>query len=188
MGKVLDLYWHFSEPGDTYLGRILAGLDPNDKTFGTLPPHWKVDNPMGNAKIRKAMLSMFGTILQRWGGTAVDPTGILLLCLASVVWNVKFLRLTAARIPGHPFAMTPLLSNAGLLVELKLLVTIKKEGHMMVATGIPPHIRQDVLIKNTLDVCKETFEAIKDMTDVVKDAVKEAFKEKAEESGQMTSE
>ncbi len=84
-GKVLDLYWHFSEPGDTYLGRILAGLDPNDKTFGTLPPHWKVDNPMGNAKIRKAMLSMFGTILQRWGGTAVDPSGILLLCLASVV-------------------------------------------------------------------------------------------------------
>jgi hypothetical protein len=188
MGKVLDLYWHFSEPGDTYLGRILAGLDPNDKTFGTLPPHWKVNNPMGNAKIREAMLSMFGTILQRWGGTAIDPTGILLLCLASVVWNVEFLRSTAARIPGHPFAMIPLLSNAGLLAELKLLVTIEKEGHMTVATGIPPHIRQAVLIKKTLDVCKETFEAIKDMTDVVKDAVKEAFKEKAEECGQMTGE
>jgi hypothetical protein len=25
MGKVLDLYWHFAGPGDTYLGRILAG-------------------------------------------------------------------------------------------------------------------------------------------------------------------
>jgi hypothetical protein len=28
MGSVLDVYWHFSEPGDHYLGRILAGLDP----------------------------------------------------------------------------------------------------------------------------------------------------------------
>jgi hypothetical protein len=188
MGKILDLYWHFAEPGDTYLGRILAGLDPNEERFGSLPPHWTVDNPMGNAKIREAMNLMFATVLQKWGGSAVDPTGILLLCLASVVWNVEFLKSTAARIPGHPFGMIPLLSNAGLLAELKLLVTIEKEGNMTVATGIPPHIRQAVLIKNTLNVCKETFEAIKDMAERIKDAVKQAFEEKAEECGQMTGE
>jgi hypothetical protein len=51
MGKILDLYWHFAEPGDTYLGRILAGLDPHEERFGSLPLHWKVNNPMGNAKI-----------------------------------------------------------------------------------------------------------------------------------------
>ena len=28
MGKILDVYWHFSEPGDHYLGRILVGMDP----------------------------------------------------------------------------------------------------------------------------------------------------------------
>jgi hypothetical protein len=44
------------------------------------------------------------------------------------------------------------------------------------------------LIKNTLNVCKETFEAIKDMAEGVKNAVKEAFEEKAEECGQMTGE
>jgi hypothetical protein len=25
LGRVLDLYWHFAEPGDTFLGCILAG-------------------------------------------------------------------------------------------------------------------------------------------------------------------
>ena len=68
MGKTLDLHWLFAEPGDTHLGRILAGLDPNEECFGSLPPHWKVDNPMGNTKIREAMNLMFATILQRWGG------------------------------------------------------------------------------------------------------------------------
>ena len=118
----------------------------------------------------------------------MDPTGILLLCLASVVWNVDFLKTTAAAIPGHPFDMIPLLTNASLLAELKLLVTIESEGHMTVATGIPPHIRQAVLIKDTLGVCKETLEAVKNLTDGVKEAVKQGFEEKAEESGQMTSE
>ena len=29
MGAVLDVYWHFCAPGDHFLGRVLAGLDPN---------------------------------------------------------------------------------------------------------------------------------------------------------------
>jgi hypothetical protein len=110
------------------------------------------------------------------------------VCMASLVWNIEFLKSTAARIPGHPFGMIPLLSNAGLLAELKLLVTIKKEGNMTLATGIPPHISQAVLIKNTFKICKETCEAIKNMTEHVKDAVKQAFEEKAKECGQMMGE
>ena len=144
---------------------------------------------MGNAKIREAMNLMFATILQKWGGSAVDPTGILLLCLVSVVWNVEFLKSTAATIPGHPFGMVPLLSkNAGLLTELKLLVTIESGGQMTVATGIPPHICQAVLIKENLDVCKDTFKDVKEMATEVKNAVKQGFEEKAEECGQMTGE
>jgi hypothetical protein len=30
----LDLYWHFAEPGGTFPGCILAGLDPSFKEFG----------------------------------------------------------------------------------------------------------------------------------------------------------
>ena len=39
LGKVLDIYWQFAETGDSYLGRCLAGLDPNTSEFSTLPPH-----------------------------------------------------------------------------------------------------------------------------------------------------
>ena len=62
----------------------------------TLPPHWILDDPMSNEKVKEAMNLMFATILQRWGCIEVDPTGILLHCLASVVWHVNFLKDMAA--------------------------------------------------------------------------------------------
>ena len=124
-GRILDLYWHFAEPGDTFLGRVLAGFDPNGEEFATLPPHWILEDPMSNEKVKEAINLMFATILQRWGHTAVDPTGILLYCLASVVWHVDFLKDMAARHPGHPFSMIPLLSNPTLLNDLKELVTLE---------------------------------------------------------------
>jgi hypothetical protein len=84
--------------------------------------------------------------------------------------------------------MIPLLSNVELLGELQLLVTIESDGHMTVATGIPPHTCQAVLIKTALDVCKETLEAIKLRTGGGADAVKAGFEEKVLECGQMTGE
>ena len=65
MGKVLDVYWHFSEPGDTCLGRALAGHDPNNSEFNSLPPHFNVDNPMEDEHIGEAMLRMHGPIINR---------------------------------------------------------------------------------------------------------------------------
>jgi hypothetical protein len=50
MGSVLDVHWHFAEPGDHYLGHILAGLDPKKLYFATLPPHWKLDN-LNNSEV-----------------------------------------------------------------------------------------------------------------------------------------
>ena len=38
IGKVLEVYWHLSEPGDHYLCQILAGMDPKKASFGDLPP------------------------------------------------------------------------------------------------------------------------------------------------------
>ena len=62
---------------------------------------------------------------------------------------------------------------------------------MTVATGIPPHIRQAVLIKSTLGFaktdcsCKDRLQAVKYLSNGVKTAVKQGFEEKAEECGQM---
>ena len=33
LGHILDLYWHIAEPGDTFLGRVLAGFDPNGEEY-----------------------------------------------------------------------------------------------------------------------------------------------------------
>jgi len=87
LGHVLDLYWHFSEPGDVYLGRVLAFLQPNSPSFATLPLHFKLDEPMSNAVIKEGMLLCFVPILQKWHGTLVDPTGLLLRFLAAMVWH-----------------------------------------------------------------------------------------------------
>ena len=37
MGKVFDIYFNFGTARDSYLGRVLAGLDPNSDEFGILP-------------------------------------------------------------------------------------------------------------------------------------------------------
>jgi hypothetical protein len=52
---------------------------------------------MSNEKVKEAMHLMFATILQRWGHTEVDPTEVLLNCLASVVWHANFLKDTVAQ-------------------------------------------------------------------------------------------
>ena len=39
MGTVLDVYWHFCAPGDHFLRRVLACLNPNKPEFASLPPH-----------------------------------------------------------------------------------------------------------------------------------------------------
>ena len=55
LGKVLDIYWRWSKLGDTYLGRLLAGLDPdNEEQFATLPPHFI--QGMENEYIREGMM------------------------------------------------------------------------------------------------------------------------------------
>ena len=55
MGKVLDVYWHCAEPGDCYLGRILAGLDAMKPKFSVLPPHFSLVDPMEDEDVHKAM-------------------------------------------------------------------------------------------------------------------------------------
>jgi hypothetical protein len=82
----------------------------------------------------------------------VDPTGVLLLCLVSMVHHSDFLKTTAAENNSHPFKnLLPLLHDNALLQQLKAQVTTEPEGQMLIAT-----------------------------------AVKEAYKDRAEESGQVT--
>ena len=74
MGKVLNVYWHFGDTGDCYLGRVLAGLDPNGDKFDVLPAHWITDEPTANEDIMEGLNCCFSTILQKWGTTDKNPS------------------------------------------------------------------------------------------------------------------
>ena len=40
MGPVKERYLHYEKAGDQYLGRVVAGLNCNDKSFAVSPPHF----------------------------------------------------------------------------------------------------------------------------------------------------
>lgn len=125
IGSVLDCYWHFGSVGDQYLGRILAGFNPNKQDFGTLPPHWTLIDPLSNELVVEAMDLMYGPILESYPPTSREkPIGLLLRCLASVVYHSPTLIATMVEHPGHSFGKLPVLHNRELLGRLQLLVTI----------------------------------------------------------------
>jgi hypothetical protein len=84
--------------------------------------------------------------------------------------------------------MIPLLSNPDLLKDLKELITLEPEGQVKEALGIPPQIQNAKMVRDMLVMCRKTLEQVKNMTQTVKDSVKNAYKEKAAQNGQLTGE
>ena len=151
MGKVLDVYWHFSEPGDHYLGRILAGMDPKKASFGNLPPHWILENPIANEDVLKAMKMLFGPILVKHKGQTFDPTAMLLRCAACIIYHSDSLFNTMISQPGHDFTKIVILHDKDILGRLLLLVTtLPTKGVMETPTGIPPHVEHATQMKEIL--------------------------------------
>ncbi len=176
LGKVLEVYWKYSMIGDTYLGRCLAGFDPDEPGFGVLPPHFSkgADNP----HIQEGMRLYFGGILGRFSGDGIE--GALLLFLASIVYHAdSFLLPEIADNKNHPFLSIPILSKPDLLRKLQGLVTLKPTGDVMKPTGVPLHTKM-------MDELKEIYEALQDYSREVRDLketlpamVKKSIDEKA---------
>lgn len=186
MGPVLDVYWHFSEPGDHYLGRILSGLDPSDPSFGTLPPHFVVLNPMQNIHIKQAMEILYSPMLQTFHPHS-NVISVLLRCLACIVYHSEKLLSVMQQNPGHDFNKIMLLQEPELLRALRPLVTLEPtEGVMSSATGIPPHITLAKQAKLIFDRCGEILVLLTNQSTLLIDAVKQAIEDKAFEQGHMT--
>ena len=65
LGKIMDIYFKFGDPGDQYLGRIMAGLDPNSELFGILPPHFKESEKwIEDPELKEAMNLCFGPFIR----------------------------------------------------------------------------------------------------------------------------
>ena len=187
MGRIFDVYLHFAIAGDTYLGRILSGLNPTKATFGTLPPHWIPTNTMKNEHIKEAMELCYGTILDTWAtNNKSDPTGILLLFLASIVWHLDWIQTIVVANPNHQFAALPILQKSELMMHLRDLVTLEPTDSMPKATGIPPHVEQAVLMEKLLNTCSDTLRRVGNMGEEIRKAVFDAFEARSLENGQMT--
>ena len=132
------------------------------------------------------MLLSFATIIQKGGVPNVDPMGLLLRCLAAMVWHSPFLVETTRKYAGHPFAALPLLNNPQLLEQLRPLVMLEPIGQIKNAMGIPPHIKHCILTRDVLETCKKTFNEVQLMTHSVSEAVSEAIEQKAVSNGHLT--
>ena len=129
MGKVLEVYWKWAQVGDTYLGRCVAGVDPDSESFDVLPPHFTMsrERAMKNKHIKEAMFLCFGPILDSWGEKCAVE-GILLPVLASIIYHSEFLLSKTVGNSGHPFLSIPILQQTELLQKLKELVKTEEGG------------------------------------------------------------
>lgn len=183
MGTILDTYWKWSQLGDMYLGRCLAGFDPDSEDFGMFPPHFR--EGMENEYIHEAMMLCFGPILEWWGGKFAIQ-GILLLMLASMVWQSDWLMEFIDKDAGHPFQNIPILQDPDLLSKLKELVTLEPCNDVKNVSGVPRHTKLLKKISGILGVCEENRRAISDLIRDIPRIVKDSVNEVAAQAGQVT--
>ena len=106
---------------------------------------------MRNEDVSHAMTLLFGHILAKHGGSASDPTAMLLRCAACIVYHSESLLSRLVSHPGHSFTKIAILHDRDRLERLNNLVTTEpRYGVMDKATGIPPHVGLASKIKEIL--------------------------------------
>jgi hypothetical protein len=181
MGKILDIYFQFAMGGDYYLGRLLSLIPPEDKMFGSLPPHWKDEK---HDKVKEALHITFGKALSSHEEDANNPKGVMLFLLASMVHHSDWLLKEMNKNPQHPFSNIPLLHKPDLLKELKEEhLTLEPTETMEKASGIPPFVKHNQLLVKVMELCILNSDSIKEFKDELKDAVAEAIDAKVTAEG-----
>ena len=190
INMMFEVYLGFAEPGDQYLGRLLAGLLPNSADFAVIPPHFSCG--MENDFVAEAMHSCFKGILDDGGrnhdGISLrsNTKALLLRCLALMVHNSGALLELVAKDPSHPFTSIPILCNHSLLLELKKVITSEPSDRIRMATGIPPHVEAMGSIQDLTSLIKQEREDRLEHYEQIKVAIAEKIEEVADENGQIT--
>ena len=180
IGKVLDVYFKFGMGGDQYLGRILALLDPNKPEFSVLPPHWKDSSlPI----VKRGVKMCFGRIIRHHGFSDNDPTGLLTLLLATIVYHADWLNKTRMNNPAHPFGKIPILNDVELLAALRDEVTLDPNDEMPCPTGIPPHIEHAARLRDVLEVTTSIKVLVEEFTAHLDSSVASAIDKKVAGEG-----
>lgn len=187
-GTIFDTYFLFAEPGDQYLGRCLAGLQPNSISFATLPPHFT--EGMENHSVAEAMGICFGSIVELYPElSGCGLVGVLLILLGSIVFHMDtFIRPMVESKPRHPFSAIRLLQYPDLIQKLQAMVTVDASPNMPYATGVPPHIQQAKALNIVLEKVTLLTDTMVSLTDDVKAAVVEAIEARDVQGGIVTVE
>lgn len=185
---MFDIYLGFAEPGDCYLGRILAGLSPNKANFDVIPPHFTVG--MENTYVKEAMELCFKCILENVELIS-NVRALLLRCLASVVNHAEALMKIIREADGnHPLAAVPIFGRPELLVELKKLITMEPSDRIRFPTGIPPFVEQgrklDMLIDLVIADRNDRNKRMDELLSQVKTTVSDKIEEIAFENGTVS--
>jgi hypothetical protein len=195
VSMLFEVYLGFAEPGDQYLGRLLAGLEPNKASFACIPPHFKCG--MENRFIKEAMELCFGGIMSQThdpfqrgnndNSLRQNVKAVLLRCLASIVHHSNDLKECILRNPGHPFINIPILRNENLLGTLKNLVTLEKSDAIQIATGVPPHVETISMLETIVQSQIEDRAFFRGhFLNEIKDAIADKCEEIAQSNGQLS--
>ncbi|KAL7541385.1 hypothetical protein ACHAXR_011858 [Thalassiosira sp. AJA248-18] len=183
LGKIIDTYFKFGYGGDCYLGQVLSLKDANSKDFAMLPAHWK--DPTDEL-IAEGVACCFPGILDKHGHRDNNPSGLLDLFLAQLVYHSDFLKQTVHNFPSHDFGSLPLVfDNPELLNALKERVTLEPSPDISRATGIPPHITHSIEIQKTIDICGEVKDAVLKLDKTIADTISTAIDEKVKSNGNV---
>ena len=179
LGQILEIYMNFGDAGDRYLGRILAGLDPNYATFAIAPPHWTC--PPDDEDLTAALSLAFGHLLEN----QPDFRGVCAFCLASLVHHLDQLLHVIGKSDDHVTRGFPLFQNLSLLKRLKAKVTTKTDENITV-TGIPPHVLNMVALVKLCKNQENIMQLLHGQEARMLDAVKKAIDDRDTENGLLS--
>ena len=178
------MYWFFSHLGDTYLGRCLAGFDPDGEDIDTLPPHFK--EGMENEHIAGAMQLSYGGILKKYP----NIESVLLLFLASIVIVYHadtFIRPYVNANSKHPFNDIAILHRPELLNNLRELVTLEPGGSVQQATGVPRYTKILKFIRKIGEENNRGLERVERAIESIPMSVRSAIDDLAVAGGNVTA-
>ena len=189
ISMMFEIYLGFAEPGDQYLGRLLAGLLPNSADFAVIPPHFTCG--MENEFVNEAMNLCFRGIIERDEGGNVsslrsNAKGILLRCLACMVYHYDELKKITIANPSHCFATMPLFTRPQLQLELSKLITMEVSDRIRMPTGIPPHVEAMGKLDELTKLIRQEREERLHHYEEIKATIGDKIEQIAEQNGQIT--
>ena len=130
----MSLYIQYAAAADQYIGRTVSGLNANEASFGVMPPTFKEGY---EDVVEEIMHDSF----MRYDEVSASFQRVIRMTMTCVVYHLETLKREYFKPYRHPMRNCTIFWNR-YRVELREIVEIKKwkEGEIVKATGIPPHI------------------------------------------------